>query len=225
MRIECYHFFFHPLHEDHSTGKQCLAVITAVALAAITLGVYLLVACVVRLIEKVFFLPKLDTTKEVAEDKVTKVEKVKAKQADHLEKLKVLASQGGWRNLATHTSHIDSGFDWWMFPVSRSSNGYGEGYAVTKDDVSVLMLDDEFMESYREGVILVAKSWGWNLETLADETCNERKWTGYGVRLGKMLSSLRLFGETKLRTILIDFVQKRGDPSRLASWIQKELNR
>lgn len=149
-----------------------------------------------------------------------KVARIKKKQAIHYAKLKHLADRGGWQHLATHTSHSDSGFDWWMFPVSRKSS-YGHKWSVFAKEIAALKSDDEFMDSYRAGVVLVAKSWGWDV--VSGTNISRRKWSGYQVRLGKMLTSLRLFGQDDLRRNLVSLVQKDCRVDQFEDWIQIEL--
>ena len=166
----------------------------------------------------------MPVVEKIDSDLTSKSRRVKLKQSDHLQKLKTLAQNGEWRNLATHTSHAHSGFDWWMFPVDRASRGHGDTYVVKRADIQSLKQDKEFMDSYREGVNLVARSWGWNLANGVDETCSERKWSGYQVRLGKMLSSLRLFDNWDLRENLVAFVFEYGTVTQFESWVAQELS-
>ncbi len=151
---------------------------------------------------------------------------LKDKQANHLQKLQTFAQKGDWQHLHTHTRHPDSGFDWWMFPINRGSVGYGNQYVVNQEDIANLSADKEFMSNYRKGVVLVAKSWGWDLEKNLDVTSSEQKWTGYWVRLGKMLHSLQLFNQTDLHANLVGFLTQRNlidqIPSK-ESWIKTIL--
>ncbi len=227
MKIDCYNFFFHPLDLSHSTTAKALAVITAVALTAISLGTYLLVFAFVRWNEKSANMAPSSSVMQQAVQPVLpqrhglspKLRHLKEKQADHLVKLKKLP----WQHLQTHTTHPDSGFDWWMFPIDRPSAGQGDKYQVSKTDIAVLKEDSEFIKSYREGVILVAKSWGWDLEVDRDVSNGEQKWTNYQVRLGKMLHSLILFGQDDLHESLVKCIDCAGLRPSLAPWIQKYL--
>lgn len=152
------------------------------------------------------------------------IQALKRKQSMHLAKLKVLAQQGHWEHLQTHTGHPDSGFDWWMFPIDRPSLGQGSSYEVTKYDVEVLKGDSEFMNNYREGVIIIAKSWGWDLAHHRDISSEKQRWTGYQVRLGKMLHSLKLFGQKDLHDSLRRFVEENKLVDSLESWILQYLH-
>jgi hypothetical protein len=154
---------------------------------------------------------------------VTKVDALKNKQQDHLAKLNRLARAGHWQHLQMHTDHPDSGFDWWMFLIDRASTGYGDQYRVSQRDIEALMNDPIFMKNYRNGVLLVTKSWGWDLEQRKDVTNRVQKWTNYQVRLGKMLDSLRLFKQDDLRIAITDFIDQKGISPTLEPWIQRLL--
>ena len=201
MSISCCQFLFHPLHQDHSTATRVLSVITNIALTILTGGLYLFVVLAMR--ETSPPIPALPAT-QVAP---THVAMIKEKQQNHLAKLKGLALRGQWEHLREHTRHPDSGFDWWMFPIDKDSNTHGPRYKVSAAEVALLRQDPLFMRNYREGVCLVAKAWGWNLETGAKVTNEKQRWVGYQVRLGKMLDSLRLFGQDDLRRLLIQFIR------------------
>lgn len=80
------------------------------------------------------------------------------------------------------------------------------------------------MARYRRGVQLVVESWGWNLENNAP--CAHGRWTGYGVRLGKMAQSLSLFGEEELFHRLQQFYRTvccaTGAPA-IENWVHDSL--
>jgi len=144
-------------------------------------------------------------------------------QKNHLAKLQTLANAGQWQHIQTHTSHGHSGFDWWMFPIKRPSLGKGTRYTVNDEQIKTLKANPEFMKSYRDGVILVAKSWGWDLEKKNDITNDKQKWVGYNVRLGKMIDSLRLFDQQDLLKNLVYFIDMKGIRMTLDPWIQNLL--
>ncbi len=235
MRIDTYDFIFHPFDKGHSCGKTAASLLANIALTAITAGLYILVFVGVRTYEYCGTpkdTPTLKKTKKVGGEalkptrgatkaSLCKVDEIKKKQKTQLSQLKALAEAGEWQHLATHTRHPHSGFDWWMFPVDRSSASYKGRYAVSADDIKELKKDLQFMKSYRNGVVLVAQSWGWDLEK--GISIPERSWSGYEVRLGKMLSSLRLFGQADLRENLVKLVKADCDVSKLSFWIQTEL--
>lgn len=145
------------------------------------------------------------------------------KQSIHLKKLHELAKSGGWVHLREHTSHPDSGFDWWMFPVDRPSQSYGNRFVIDAKDAKILQNNPCFIKNYRDGVVLVAKSWGWDLETHRSVKTAYQKWTGYQVRLGKMLGSLTLLGQDDLKKSLVAFLRKEGIIPSLQPWIQTLL--
>jgi hypothetical protein len=250
MKVETYNFFFHPLHESHSCGAKTAAMITLIALSILSAGIYLAVFAYVSLsgkaVEPVVGAPTVQNvaaasgvapvyqrkrfntsalTKHLNDSSgVSKIRKVKAKQADHLAKLEHLSQNGGWRHLQIHTEHHDSGFDWWMFPVDRSSATFGSDYKLNASEIESLKADPEFMTSYRNGVILVAKSWGWDLELNQDVTNKTQKWSGYNVRLGKMLQSLSLFNQSDLSNNLVGMIHAKGIGPSLDLWIQPYLH-
>ncbi len=131
----------------------------------------------------------------------------KAKQATELANLTRLANAGKWESLQTHSG---SGFDWWMFPLDFATAQHRE-YRVSASDIEELKEDEEFMASYRKGVILVARSWGWDIEKGEKIKDNPKlKWVGYQVRLGKMLNSLQLFGQKDLHDNLVKLIKAEG---------------
>jgi hypothetical protein len=154
-----------------------------------------------------------------------KITQLKLKQQEHLAKLQALALNGEWQHLQEHTLHPDSGFDWWMFPSDRKSRGYGAQYQMSHSEIKLLRTDPIFMRNYREGILLVAQSWGWDLETLQESANPAQKWTNYQVRLGKMLDSLRLFKQDDLRRALTYFIDKQQLAPSLEPWIQQLLFR
>jgi hypothetical protein len=138
------------------------------------------------------------------------VEKLAVKQAKHLRKLQVLANLNQWEHLGLHTGHPHSGFDWWMFPIDQASTAHGSKYTVSQADINTLKQDPRFMESYRHGVGLVLSSWGWDVaqSQFVKSPHPSQRWTGYEVRLGKMIHSLWLFGETELLRSVKKFCQE-----------------
>lgn len=147
------------------------------------------------------------------------------KQKSHLAKLQILANAGQWQHIQRHTSHQDSGFDWWMFPIKRPSQGMGTRYTVNDEQIRKLKANPEFMKSYRDGVILVAKSWGWDLEKGIDITNDKQKWVSYNVRLGKMIDSLSLFDQQDLLRNLVHFIDQKGVRRSLDPWIQNLIKK
>lgn len=85
-----------------------------------------------------------------------------------------------------------------MFPINQPSNGQGEKYNLPLEAIERLKGDPAFMKNYREGVLLVAQSWGWDLETGNPIQNDLLRWRGYNIRLQKMKTSLDLFDEQRL---------------------------
>ncbi len=237
MKVELTNFFLHPLHKSHAPVTKVLSVITLVALSALSFGFYLIAFAVGHICErhevKQVKPPQLDPICEQLEVTQIKLPQplserlvhIKEKQADHLGKLEAMVAKGKyfWKHLQAHTVHENSGFDWWMFPVDRPSASHGPKYVVNLEEIERLKLDPEFMANYRKGVVLVAKSWGWDLEKNVDVTNEFQFWAGYDVRLGKMLQSLKLFGQDDLRTNLVGFIDKHELRKGLESWIHPYL--
>lgn len=237
MKVDAYNFFFHPLHKEHSNEVKGLSIVTNIVLTALTNGLYLLLLGAVHTRECIM---GTDIEETETADKAKKVfdkvhppkdsdnsfvglEALKQKQKEHLAKLEEFADNGQWKHLQRHTPHRDSGFDWWMFPTTRASNSYGAQYQLTPRYIQALQNDKDFMKSYREGVLLVAKSWGWDLENNVDFDEPDLKWDGYQVRLGKMLQSLTEFGQKDLHDNLVSFVQAHHIDEKLQKWIRPYL--
>ncbi len=221
MKIaETYNFFFHPLDVSHSKAVKVMSVVTAVALSVLTAGGFALLFLAMQLKDR--YLTDQASNISPANGFVG-IAAFKQKQRDHLQKLQVLANAGKWEHLREHTSHPDSGFDWWMFPINRPSRGQGWLYTVDANSIALLKKDASFMQNYRKGVILVAKSWGWDLETNHSVKNNVQKWTHYDIRLEKMLQSLQLFGQKDLFDRLHNFIVRDNIKSSLDPRIQNIL--
>lgn len=206
-KIECYNFFFHPLSPYHSTKTTILSLITNVALAVFSCGLYLLVFAAVHALEH----------RKILEIRFIKcdLDHLKEKQKQQLQQLEEWAAEGKWFNI--HNAH----YDWWMFPLHRPSS-YNYEYSVTKEDVQRLKQDNEFMKNYRKGVTVVAKAWGWDIEKKQDLTQGDQAWDGYEIRLWKMLNSLKIFGETELRRRILHFTDEKVRFTWLA-WLRERL--
>lgn len=142
---------------------------------------------------------------------------LKLKQQKHLEKLKILAQQGRWDCLQKHTLEPDSGFDWWMFPTNWESSSYKKAYQLDDKSLRILEKDPEFMQSFKDGVSLVAKSWGWDIYNKAPFNDPDLKWVGYNIRLEKMIHSLYLFQEQELLASLKLFIS--SNKIELGKWV------
>lgn len=173
-----------------------------------------------------FFMTIQSIPSSVAEDRLIhnhKTALIKNKLEDHLKKLQALAESKQWMHLQLHTDHPDSGFDWWMFPIDRASTHYGDQYQVTQCEIEMLKNDASFMKCYRLGVILVAKSWGWDLEQRKDAANRLQKWAHYQIRLGKMVASLKLFKQDDLRSAITEIIDQKNLRHSLEPWIQQLL--
>ncbi|MCH9613637.1 MAG: hypothetical protein SP1CHLAM54_06420 [Chlamydiia bacterium] len=214
---------FHPFHVQNTCVQSTWLVVANLALTFFTCGAYALVFIGVHVYEALTMdssVPALPGPSPAG----GVVERVKTKLADHLVRLETLAARGEWRHLRRHTTHPDSGFDWWMFPINRSSAGQGTLYQVSPADIAELKRDPVFMERYRRGVKLVALSWGWDLENRRLVTGNpEQRWDGYEVRLGKMLDSIGQFGEIELKSRLIGLIRSSGTVIH-RSWVRNYMS-
>ncbi len=200
MRLEgVYNFLFHPCSEKHSEVCKAISIATIVALSILTAGGFLLLFSYFNWKDHQV---SVQTGQNSALNHLwtsqfaTKPDLIKNKLSQQLVQFETWAAAGDWERFTPKYSH----YDWWMFPVSRSSQQYGDTFAVSQEDVAALKADKEFMQKYRQGVKLVLKSWGWDAETHGPVVNGkpEQRWTGYGVRLGKMAQSLDLFGEETL---------------------------
>lgn len=155
-----------------------------------------------------------------------KIHKIKTKNAEQAALFEQWAENKNWE--AFHFAH----YDWWAFPISEKSS-YGDEYSVNADEIEALKRDEEFMRNYHRCVDLVVKSWGWDLKNdapiLDKERTQEQQWTGYGVRLGKMANSLKLFGEKDLHKKLQKFFDciclPRAQKDQLDPRVYKNLDR
>jgi len=236
ISVNCYNFLFHPLSDAHPTTTKILAVITNIALTALTFGVYLLALAGVHWMEQrevaVVSDPFAGTTDlklagvhwmeprdvVVVSDPFVGTIALKKKLTYHLSKLEQLATQGQWKHIASHTNHPDSAFDWWMFPSDKPSRGQGHLYTVTKTDIARLKEDKEFMTAYKRGVELVLLAWGWDMQHSepAQHPHPDQHWTGYKIRLEKIVYSLNLFGMTPSLCLVNKFIQAHH--IALADW-------
>jgi hypothetical protein len=88
---------------------------------------------------------------------LTPVDRVKTVLPLQLELFEKWEKANQWENF--NNAH----FDWWMFPIDRDSKGKGNLYTMTPSNIEELKKDTQFMENYRKGVVLVVRSWGWDL--------------------------------------------------------------
>ena len=118
----------------------------------------------------------------------------KRKQAQQLQQFEKHARDGNWGEI--HSAH----YDWWMFPINKTSASYGDAYYFPNKALEELRKDKEFMDSFRRGVELEALAWGWSIKRNAPVAVpgKDQRWTGYGIRLAKMADSLWLLGEFEM---------------------------
>lgn len=240
MKLEkVYNFFFHP--EKYSAEIKALSVITVVALSILTAGGFLIAFGIVNWHDRNVALQNAKNNKIVPVVKpimqqmplgpgsIEKIKRVKEKNAEQAVLFEQWAAEKDWKRFTPQYSH----YDWWAFPIKRASAGQGDLYAVNAAEIQALKADDEFMKNYRRGVDLVVQSWGWDLSKEALVPDNERlpdqKWTGYGVRLGKMADSLNLFDQQDYYKSLQQFFDMICVPATkqypLEKWVYTVLGR
>lgn len=157
---------------------------------------------------------------------------VKRVQSEHLnEYFEVWAFDKRWEWFKPNPSGNSPGahYDWWMFPISRSSSGYGELFALDAEQIKTLKADKEFMKNYRRGVELVLLSWGWDIRhgrpVSEEERTKDQRWEGYGVRLGKMANSLFLLEEMDLYGKVQKFFEHIRHEYPLEGWVVENCSR
>jgi hypothetical protein len=153
------------------------------------------------------------------------IEALKNIHAQQVTDFESWAARGDWERF--HYSH----YDWWAFPISRSS-AYGMKYVVFEGEIAELRKDAAFVEKYQAGVRLVAASWGWDLLgcRYIDHPQAGQCWHDWPVRLFKAAQSVKLFGydETfaSLKIYALDLMQmgkKMEYNGKDLSWLFTEL--
>jgi hypothetical protein len=91
----------------------------------------------------------------------------------------------------TWTSIHNRHFDWWQFPIDDGSRQ--EFNLKSESHVDSLRSNADWLSRYRESVSLVAKAWGWNVETSSLLDNEGGYWDKKDVRLAKIIRSLWLF--------------------------------
>ena len=61
---------------------------------------------------------------------------------------------------AFHRNH----FDWWMFPMPRGSNSYGDGYNITGEPLETLKANDKYMQSLAKSVRQYLRAMAWDVD-------------------------------------------------------------
>jgi hypothetical protein len=148
-----------------------------------------------------------------------KVRNLKLRQAEQVKIFEAYARNHQWDKF--HTDH----YDWWCFPVNRPSRGYGDQYYFSEAELASLRDDADFMESYRRGVQLVVLSYGWDMSTGSSVDILEKGqgWRHYGVRLGKIATSLQLLREEDFFRKLQQFAIQKVDRTKVEGWVMESL--
>ena len=256
-----YNFFFHHLSDSHSTGMKVLSSVAVGTLTLLTGFLYLIPFVVLNLRDRNIrpIPPSPQTTKiTVVKDNsfpkngpktetkstlegtfrktlsdvesqtnLTPIDRVKTVLPLQLELFEKWEKANQWENI--NKAH----FDWWMFPIDRGSQGKGALYTMSKADIEELKKDTQFMENYRKGVVVVVRSWGWDLlQGKPVEGKTDAQIFTRDVRLGKMANSLKLFGEKDYHDKLNIFVngaerdegRKTVELDRAESWVSDALS-
>ena len=61
---------------------------------------------------------------------------------------------------AFHRNH----FDWWMFPIPRGSNSYGDGYNITGEPLETLKTNKNYMQSLAKSVRQYFRAMAWDID-------------------------------------------------------------
>ena len=144
------------------------------------------------------------------------IEKLVQTHAAQIAEFEAWAASGDWERF--HDSH----YDWWVFPVDRSSS-YGYAWTVYEGEVAALRSNVDFMARYREGVRLVSASWGWDLagRTYFPAPAEGQGWHHWPVRLFKAAQSTLLFSQVvefeSLKALALDLMA-RGERMTYNRW-------
>jgi len=125
---------------------------------------------------------KLDSNSFIGKDKLLEQFKQQLKQFEEWN------DKRDW--LAFHHHH----YDWWMFPIDEiSSRGYT--YQLPVDVINDLRTNEEFIADLRQGVRLMVRSWGWDIDNSKyfDKCDEKQKWSHWPVRLYKAGKCMWLF--------------------------------
>jgi len=117
-------------------------------------------------------------------------------------------------------------FDWWMFLINYGGGHTTEGPNVfilrSWDDVDTLKGIPGWIEQFRESVVLVALSWGWDVLN-CNTIDNGRRFgasegSNQNARIHKMIRSLWLFDQKDLFTSMQQFayllLERREIPAK-----------
>ena len=130
------------------------------------------------------------------------------------------AKNSNWEQFGPNYHH----YDWWIFPIDRSSQGQGFKYTVYKNDIQQLKTDFDWLKDYRLCAILLMQSWGWDVKNkrIYSSLAEGQAWRHWDVRLGKMAHSLILFEQWDLYENLKTYVQYLIKSNiKLETWVLK----
>lgn len=121
------------------------------------------------------------------------LETLKRTHNDQIAQFEDWAARNDWETF--HRSH----YDWWAFPIDQPS-AYGFKWVVYEGEIASLKTEAEFMSSYRRGLVLLAASWGWDLDSadFLTHPLPSQCWHNWPIRLYKAAYSGRLFGEHRV---------------------------
>lgn len=107
---------------------------------------------------------------------------------------KTLAEFRAWDEARNWASFHRSHYDWWMFPIDEPS-GFGFAYTVFEEEIGELNEDPRYLLDLQEGAVLLARSWGWDLEKAApiSDPDPDQRWQNWPIRLYKAAKCMRLF--------------------------------
>lgn len=243
MKVNAYNFFFHPLHSKHSDNIKAFSVLTNFILTYLSSGWYLLLfgsiharECVIanektdgdrragNIFKKTFGGTKASFDGFIGVDEFRKEHRAKLSQLQRLAR-SAEKRPSFWKVLQRYSRKSEaSDFDCVMFPTSRMSSTHGNKYRMSESVIDELTQSAGFMRRYQEGMILIGKSFGWDLETGDDITDEQQKWNDTSMsRVENMLRSLTEFGCKDLHDALRYFVHEYGIDDKLPSRSKKYL--
>lgn len=216
--VDVYNFFFHPLSRNHSDEVRGFSIFTNLVLTILSGGLYLLVFTAVHAREYVILQDQntgLNNHKATdifrkhfpfsnATTEYIDIPTLQKKRRDLLPKLTDLATHDDWQHIQRNTSHPDSHFDAIMFPTTQPTAS-GQ-YRLRPQHVEILKQNEEFMDTAHAIVDLVARSYGWDLDTNDHIASPKQKWLGSYDRLTNMLRFVTEFGLTEKYKQLLTFI-------------------
>lgn len=133
------------------------------------------------------------------------IQRLSVEQSKQLTRFERWAAAQTWK--ALHSAH----YDWWMFPLDETSS-FGYKYTVNPENVQMLLSDTEFVQRLRRGAIILAESYGWDLEKRAPISKPNadagQAWQSYPVRLFKAGRSMIVFGQRDLYDSFVEYAKR-----------------